>query len=420
MSNPFNPAPGAVPARIIGRETELAAIREAVRRAKIREAPTPVVFVGQRGMGKTVLLGFLRELGARETLAVAIESLPDRSLTDRLRDKIDGLLARVEPLPSRAGNVLKRAIKALPSFSYELPHQAGAIALGHAPDANEQRHDHDSLVGMLWALQKAARVANRYLMITIDEIQDADVRSMQTLTAFVHESAQSNSPVLLSVAGLNETRDLIDKLRTYVQRWDIFDLRLLTLPESVEAIREPILDEGASIDEDALYSLATESGGYPFFIQAYASAAWTAHQSSSITLADVERSVPGVRRRNEMSFYIRPLAKLTPREMALVLVLAELGPGPHSFGAVARAFGRDARDISSTRAALNKKAIISSPVPGLVEFRIPFTDRFLRDHAEEYRTADVQASINELSHNTSQTQSRKRQDRSQRHGVDFS
>jgi Cdc6-like AAA superfamily ATPase len=60
MSNPFNPAPGATPARIIGREAELAAIREASRRAEISEAVTPLVFIGQRGIGKTVLLRAVR------------------------------------------------------------------------------------------------------------------------------------------------------------------------------------------------------------------------------------------------------------------------------------------------------------------------------------------------------------------------
>jgi len=397
VPNPFNPAPGAVPARIVGRDLELAAAREAVRRAELRQPPTPIVLIGQRGMGKTVLLGTLRQLGERRTLAVAIESLPGRSLAERLRDKVDGLLASIEPLPNRAGTILRRALSAIPKLSYELPNEAGAIALGRSDSPAEQRHDHDSLVTMLKALTDAARVAKRYVTITIDEVQDADLRSMQTLVAFVHESAQGPSPILFGAAGLGETRDLIDKLRTYVQRWDTFDLRLLSLPEAIEAIREPIVGEGTSIDEEALYLLATESGGYPFFIQAYANAAWLAHQGSRITLADVERSLPEVRRRNEMSIYVRPLARLTKRELGLALVLAELGPGSHSFGDVARKLGRDARDISSARGSLIKKEIISTPLPGTVEFRIPFMDRFLRDHADEYADDEVKAALRDLS-----------------------
>ncbi len=397
MANPFHPAPGALPARIIGRDVELAAIGEAVRRAGLGQAPTPAVVVGQRGMGKTVLLRYLRELAGEATLALPLETLPGRTLASRVREKIDKLLTSVEPLPTRAGAVLKRAMKALPKLSYELPHDAGSVALeasGAAVAGPEI--DYQSLVAMLTALQEAARVARRYLTITIDEIQDADLASVEAVATFVHESAQSDCPILLAVAGLSETRDLMDKLRTYVHRWNTFDLRLLTLAESVAAIREPIVLQGHAIDEDALYLLATESGGYPYFIQAYASAAWEAHRGKTIALADVESSLPALRARNEMSFYIRPLSKLTPRETLLALTLAKLGPGAHSVGDVARELGVKAPDISSTRGALLRKHLISSPVPGKIEFRIPFTDRFLREHSADYDTPEVQEARTEF------------------------
>lgn len=395
MSNPFHPAPGALPARILGREAERAAIREAVRRAGIHQAPTPTVIVGQRGMGKTVLLRSLRDLAGDRALSLQIETLPNRSLTSRLREKIDQLLAGVELLPERAGKLLNAAIKALPKISYELPHDGGSVALERAGESGPSV-DHDSLIAMLTALSDAAKAGRRYLAITIDEIQDADLASVEVVATFVHESAQGEAPVLLAVAGLNETRDLMDKLRTYVHRWNTFELRLLTLDESVEAILEPIVAEKARIDEDALYFLARETGGYPYFIQAYGSAAWEAHRGKTITVADVETALPEVRRRNEMSFYIRPLSKLSPRETLLALTLARLGPGTHNIGAVARELGVTAPDISSTRGTLAKKHIISSPVPGKVEFRIPFTDRFLRDHAGEYETAEVMRSREEL------------------------
>jgi hypothetical protein len=103
-----------------------------------------------------------------------------------------------------------------------------------------------------------------------------------------------------------------------------------------------------------------------------------------------------VKQRNEMSFYIRPLSKLTPREMSIALALAKLGPGAHAIGDVARELGVKAPDISSTRANLIKKHVIASPVPGRVEFRMPFTDRFLREHYDEYDSTDVRESRGRL------------------------
>ena len=56
--------------------------------------------------------------------------------------------------------------------------------------------------------------------------------------------------------------------------------------------------------------LVSESGGYPFFVQEYASAAWIAHRDSTITLADVESSSLGVRRILEAGFYDERFRKL--------------------------------------------------------------------------------------------------------------
>jgi type II secretory pathway predicted ATPase ExeA len=400
VQNPFHPAPGALPGRILGRETELAAIREAIRRAGIRQSPTPAVIVGQRGMGKTVLLRYLRELAGDTALAVP---LPNRSLGSRLREKVDQLLASVEPLPDRAGKILRAAIRTLPKVSYELPHDGGAVALEHADDVDAPAVDHDSLIAMLTALRAAARAAHRFLAITIDEIQDSDLASIEVLATFVHESAQGETPVLLAVAGLNETRELMDKLRTYVHRWNTFELRLLTFEETLEAIRDPIVAEKTRIDEDALYLLARESGGYPYFIQAYGSASWEAHRGRTIALTDVENALPAVRSRNEMSFYIRPLSRLSPREMLLALTLARLGPGVHDVGELARELGVKTPDISSTRGALVKKHIVSSPMPGKIEFRIPFTDRFLRDRAADFETPEVERSREDLKRGNKRT-----------------
>ncbi len=87
---------------------------------------------------------------------------------------------------------------------------------------------------------------------------------------------------------------------------------------------------------------------------------------------------------------------MTPRETLLALTPAGLGPGAHSVGDVARELGVKAPDISSIRGALLKKHLISSPIPGRIEFRIPFTDRFLREHFADYDTPEVREARTEL------------------------
>ncbi len=387
MPNPFNPAPGALPERILGREPELAAIREAIRRAKDHSAPVPLVFLGQRGMGKTVLLRKLREEGGMATLAVGIEVLPGRPFDEAFRTKIEAAIAGVESLPRKVAGTLEKALANLPKLSYELPHDQGAIAIA----ASQEPERSQTLAAMLEALRIAARDAKRFLTITLDEIQDADVSSMQTLVRFIHESAQSEFPVLFACAGLDESHAVLEKMRTYVQRWTSFDLRLLTEAETVEAIREPILAEKSSIENPAVELLEKECAGYPFFIAAYGSGAWEKHRGRTITLSDVETSLPEIRARIETNFYVRPLARMSPRESAFAIDLAALGPGVHEIGAVAASLGAKTPDISSIRTTLVRKGIISVPIPGKVAFRMPFTDRYLRDHRREFETAEVLA-----------------------------
>jgi hypothetical protein len=386
--NPFNPAPGALPAAIVGREPELVAIREALRRIKGGAPPVPVLFTGQRGMGKTALLHELRRLAGSAALAVPLEALRSQSLAVSLREKFETLLDSVGSLPAKTGRALERVLKDLPKISYELPHGAGAIAL---QGGGEEHHEGRSLATMLHALQVAASGAKRFLTITLDELQDADLRSLEVLVRFVHESAQGEEPVLLACAGLNDSHLILEQLRTYVQRWASFELRLLTEAETVEALLAPILQADTTIEEDALQRLAAESAGYPVFIQTYGSAAWEHHRGRTITLEDVDASLPQAQARCELAFYVRPLARMSPRETLFALALADLGPGAHAIGAVARSLGTDAPSISSIRSTLVRKSIVAVPMSGKVEFRIPFTDRYLRAHRAEYESDDVLA-----------------------------
>jgi hypothetical protein len=75
--------------------------------------------------------------------------------------------------------------------------------------------------------------------------------------------------------------------------------------------------------------------------------------------------------------------RLTPRECAYVLALAELGPGAHTSREIAERFGTTSETLSSIRNQLVKKDVLYSPVSGMAEFRIPLTERYVLDHKPE-------------------------------------
>lgn len=379
QANPFQPAPGATPPLLVGRAAELASIRDACDRVARDSAPTPIAFVGLRGLGKTVLLNVVRE-HTRDGVHLHVEIEPGISLASSVRSALDTLLASVTPAVKRVAKAIESALRYLPMPSFELPGRVGAITLTTPAEQTEPEH-RQPLSQAIQALNDAVASAHKYLVITVDEVQDVDVVGFRSLVACVHRSAGSRRPILLACAGLPETHETFRKLRTYAKRWDRFDLGFLSRAETIEAIRTPIREAGASIEDAAIDVLADESAGYPFFVQKYASAAWNHHRGTKILLSDVQAIVPDVRALVERLFYADELDRLSPRERAFCKALADLGEGPHALGEIAAAFGVPSSAISSIRSTLIKKGVVFVPSSGMLEFRMPLADRYVREHA---------------------------------------
>lgn len=378
-ANPFQPAPGATPPLLVGRAAERASIRDACDRVARGSAPTPIAFVGLRGLGKTVLLNRIREQ-TLDGVHLHVEVEPGVALVSSIRSALDTILASVTPTVKRVAKAIESALRYLPMPSLELPGGAGAVTLA-APAEQPVPEQRQPLSQAIQALNEAVASAHKYLVITVDEVQDIDIAGFRSLVACVHRSAGSPSPILLACAGLPEAHETFRKLRTYAKRWDRFDLQFLTRAETIEAIRTPIRAAGASIADDAIDLLAEESAGYPFFVQKYASAVWNHHRGNKILLSDVQAIVPEVRALVERLFYADDLDRLSPRERMFCKALADLGEGPHALGEVAAAFGVPSSAVSSIRSNLIKKGVVFVPSSGMLEFRMPLAERYVREHA---------------------------------------
>ena len=128
--NPFQPAFGASPPELVGRGAELASILDASERAKSGSAPTPIVFMGLRGIGKTVLLNRLtvllnRLIECADTKAVILklEVESEVPLGSVLQDAVAQLLPCLGSAPKRILSSLDAAWRQLPKLQY------GAIRL---------------------------------------------------------------------------------------------------------------------------------------------------------------------------------------------------------------------------------------------------------------------------------------------------
>jgi hypothetical protein len=378
--NPYQPAPGAPPPVLVGRDGELRAIADGLARSAEGRAAQPLVFVGLRGMGKTALLHQLEADAAKRALVVQVEAAKDTTLAGSLRVAVQAAARRSAGASRRVAEALQRALEQLPLPSYQLPHHM-AIAL-NAPTVEAPQFE-APMAEALGQLSETAHRHGKLLALLVDEVQDADLSTLRPLITVVHQSAATAHPILFACAGLPGTPARLHEARTYTERWLFFHLALLTQAQAVDAIRLPAEELGVSVERDALDLLATESGGYPFFVQEYAKAAWDQHRGKQITMSDARAVVAGVRAVLENGFYRERFERLTPRELRFAIALAGLGPGAQQLRGVAASMQTDSASLGSARTQLIKKEIIIVPGPGLVEFRIPLTDRYVANHLQQ-------------------------------------
>jgi hypothetical protein len=382
-ANPFQPAPGAIPPFLAGRESEMVAIEDAIARFHEGSAPTPLIFTGLRGLGKTVLLHEVHRL-APDSVHLALEVERDASLGVIVREGIERVRAQLQSPARKAAAALADAVRTLPTIGFELPGGVGSIRL-EAPEEAEELAPPGSVGFAIDALNDAVASTRKRLVITLDELQAADVADVRSIVAAVHRSVSGKAKILFAAAGLPETNDLLHKLPTYVRsRWDRFNLEFLTRAESAQALRVPLQGAGVSITPDAVDAMVEESGGYPYFLQKYGSAAWGERKGKTIDLAGAARAIERVRPILERQTFRDELDVLSKRERSFCYQLARLGPGAHELAAVTAGLGLKSSQAGSMRSQLIKKGVIFNPMPGMVQFRMPLTERYILKHAAEF------------------------------------
>jgi hypothetical protein len=376
-NNPYRPQPGGDPPLLVGRDAEVQTFETTLMSAREGGPMRPTVFVGLRGMGKTALLRRCMAMAREdEAVVVGIEATEAVPLAAALAEGVAAARRQVSLL-ARFRDAVDGIRKALPSATYDLPGDLGEIEL-----SLRGSDDQPPIRRVLTSLNDIVRQRGSYLVLAVDEIQEATVDDLRQIVMFVHEQAGTDRPVVLIGAGLTNSAAHLHDARTYTERWRYPYLGRVGPEETRAAIAIPAREQGVEFTADALDILVGETAGYPFFIQEYASVVWTFSSGPVIDRADVERRVAGVRAELDEQFYEPRIARLTNRECAYVLALADMGEGSHPVFKVAEMFGAKSRDVSSIRNQLIRKEVIFASGPGEIEFRMPLTDRYIMRNRE--------------------------------------
>jgi hypothetical protein len=376
VANPYRPGFNQAPAELAGRQPVLAAAGEALDVAALdARTPRPLVLVGSRGVGKTVLLGEIaaRAAETRSWLTVAIEVTPQRSFLPPLIERLQEAQALLEQAEPGRGLAVS-----------ELRLRAGAFGMGGevAFKPRQRRRSEPPALPLEPALAAACRAAlarDSGLVLAVDELQLAGREELGELAATLQQHVPDAWPLVVVVAGLPTIRESRRSV-TYLERGEWHELGLLNHADSVRALAEPARTAGRPFARDAVDQLADAAGGYPYAIQVMGHHAWRASAGSEAITADhITQAVATAHQDLAAGLYAARWNDAAPREREYLRALAELTAAKHQVtgGDVAARLGQPTSAVSYLRDRLLKKGTLFTegrylrfPVPGMAAWII--------------------------------------------------
>ncbi|KRE86256.1 AAA family ATPase [Rhodanobacter sp. Soil772] len=382
-SNPFNPGAGVSPPELAGRSEVLSQAITALERTKRGRHAKSLMILGLRGVGKTVLLNEIaREASERGYLIEQIEARDGEDLRQLLIHTLRKVLLQLDR-SAQAIEAVKRSLRVLRSFIGNVTASAGGVDVTLGVDPEIGQADSGDLEAdikdVLVAAARAAQAASRPVALLIDELQYVPRVELGALIRAIHAINQAGLPLLLFGAGLPQLAGQAGDAKSYAERlFDFPRLDRLLEEDAYKAIREPVEEEGARIEDAALAEIYAQTRGYPYFLQEWGYNAWNVAAAKVITVDAATAATDQSIRKLDQSFFRVRFDRLTPLERDYMRYLAELGEGPQRSSDVAKAMGRGGSSLGPTRDNLIKKGMIYAPEHGLIAFTVPLFDEFMR------------------------------------------
>ncbi|MEQ1499625.1 MAG: ATP-binding protein, partial [Novosphingobium sp.] len=339
--------------------------------------------LGLRGVGKTVLLNKIEQKAEENGyLTSFIEAPEDRKLVDLLYPKIHQVLRKLS-IVEAAKVATHSAMRALRSFAGAFKLNVGDFEFSVDPEpgiADSGNLEYD-VTELFLKVGEAARAAGRGWTLLIDEVQYLSTEELGALIVAIHRNNQKALPVILFGAGLPAISALSGDAKSYAERLFIFPkVDALPYDDAVSAIRQPIEEEGETIEVGVLDEIVTLTRGYPYFLQEWGHQVWNASPSSPIAISCIEMAGKEALRRLDEGFFKVRIDRLTPKEREYVIAMARLGPGPYRSADVAEVLGEKLATLGPRRAQIIAKGMIYSPAHGDIAFTVPLFDEYLKRH----------------------------------------
>ena len=369
--NPYTPGAGDRPRALVGRELQLSLAGGVRTQVEAGYAANCLLFTGLRGTGKTVLLKEVRDrMADAGWCAVYLQIRPSAPV-----DVVFGETAERLARTLAAGPRITRAVRSLAKRGggFQLLGQGITVNAGGAPSGYR-------LMGeVLSTLCAAAAEDGVGVAVILDELQTLKLAQLGDLVHMIFD-LRDELPLAFIGGGLPYLPSRIARASTSTERLRYEPIDFLDPRDALRGIALPAELEGVTWEPEAARRVVERAGGYPYFLQLYASETWNAalirnRTFATLQVGDVEAAVVEAARQLDAGLYRARLDRLGASQRAYVFAMAELltnaGVATVSSSDVARRLGRSLTALSPVREGLIHAGTVHSPARGELEFAIP-------------------------------------------------
>ena len=382
-TNPYAPGAGARPPELAGRDEVLADVRVAIRRNKLGRLARSFMFVGLRGVGKTVLLNEVRVMAEEEgVIARPVEVGAHIQFPVSVIKALRTILMKLDR-GKRVNEQVKYGLRVLKSF-------VGAVRVKYndiefSIDVDEEVGVADSgilaqdLGEVFIAVGEAAKARKSAIVILIDEIHGLPAEEFEALIMAVHSANQRGLPIMVIGAGLPLLVKMLGDAKSYAERlFEYPDINSLNKKEAYRALVKPAAVSKVKFMDEAVEAVIKQTKGYPYFLQEWGYQAWNTATKSPITVADIRKASDLAVKRLDQNFFRSRYARLSEPQKDYLRAMAELGSGPYKTGDIAKIMKKTTQQLGSTRDGLIANGMIYSPRYGVSAFTVPMFDEFMK------------------------------------------
>lgn len=379
-NNPYKPGAGRMPSFLAGRDTEIKYAEMVLKAMESNNSMRSILYIGLRGVGKTVLLNSIEEIADEMDIAYEhIEADPKVNFITQLIATSQAL-ARKASIREKAKKFVDNIIEAVKCLSVSFDVEGGGSLTFSMTDKERELYkvnDLDkSLTDVIVALGKAAKASETPIVIFVDEVQYLKKEHCSALAAALHRANQLSYPITIIGAGLPQTRRLFGDAKSYSER--LFEYRQIgNLNENAarEAIVKP-LEGTRQIDDEVVAEIVGMTEGYPYFIQEICNILFDiSEETISLDMMDEARKL--YFKRLDEGFYRVRYERCSKKEQEFIFAMIECGELPCTISNIAENMNSTVKQISVFRAGLISKGIVFSTSYAELDFTVPKFAEFI-------------------------------------------